>query len=226
MANPVLQVEKRTQTGTHANRRLRREGKVPAVLYGHKEDTLVISIPEKALRTALQAGAKMFRITCDNSEQDALVKEMQYDTFGCNILHADFVRVAMDEEITLEVPIELRGTPVGTTKGGALEQILRAVEVKCLPTAIPDKLTADVSGLEIGEQLVLKDIELPSGVEIAQDDLDAMVAQVKFLVVKEEEAPVEEEEEVVSSKEPEVIAKKAREEEEKKGEEKKGEEKS
>ncbi|MEE9585106.1 MAG: hypothetical protein V3W51_06445, partial [Candidatus Brocadiales bacterium] len=109
--------------------------------------------------------------------------------------------------------------------GGALEQILRAVEVKCLPTAIPDKLTADVSGLDIGGQLVLKDIELPSGVEIARDDLDAMVAQVKFLVVKEEEAPVEEEE-VVSSKEPEVIAKKAREEEEKKGEEKKGEEKS
>ena len=211
MANPVLQVEKRAHLGTRAARRLRRDGKVPAVIYGHKEEVMAVSVPEKDFRNALLTGAKMFRIRCDNNEQDTIVKDTQYDTFGEDILHADFIRVAMDEEITLEVSIELRGTPVGTTKGGVLEPILRSVEVKCLPTAIPEKLTLDVSKLEVGEQLTLSDLELPSGVKIARDDLNAMVVQVKLLVVKEEEAPTEEEE---PTKEPEVIAKKTGEEEE------------
>ncbi|MEE9199904.1 MAG: 50S ribosomal protein L25, partial [Candidatus Brocadiales bacterium] len=206
MANPVLQAEKRTRLGTRASRRLRGEGKVPAIIYGHKEDTLSVYIPEKEFKTALQAGAKMFRIACDNKEQDTLVKEMQFDALGTKIIHADFIRVAMDEEITLEVAIELRGNPVGVAQGGTLEQVLRSVEVKCLPTAIPEKLTADVLKLDIGDHLALKDIELPSGVKIAQDDLDATVAQVKLVVVKEEEAPTEEEE--VTAKEPEMIAKK------------------
>ncbi len=219
MANPVLRVEKRAHLGTRAARRLRRDGKVPAVIYGHKEKVMAVSVPEKDFRKALLTGARMFRIQCDNNEQDAIVKDTQYDTFGEDILHADFVRVAMDEEITLVVSIELRGTPVGTTKGGVLEHILRSVEVKCLPTAIPEKLTLDVSKLDVGEQLMLSALELPSGVEIARDDLGAMVVQVKLLVVKEEEAPTEEEE---PTKEPEVIAKKIGEEEEEEEEKGKG----
>ncbi|HCN20440.1 MAG: hypothetical protein A3C38_04580 [Planctomycetes bacterium RIFCSPHIGHO2_02_FULL_50_42] len=210
MDNPVLQVEKRTQLGSHAARRLRRDGKLPAVVYGHKEDTLAISVPEKDFRTALQTGAKMFRIHCDNNEQDALIRETQYDAFGIDILHADFVRVYMDEEITLEVPIEVRGTPVGAAKGGVLEQIRRTVEVRCLPAHIPEKLTADVSGLDVGGQLTLKDVRLPSGVEIAHGDMNTLVAQVRLPMVKEEAAPVEEGE---LAKGPEVIVKKVKEEE-------------
>ncbi|MCB7129211.1 MAG: 50S ribosomal protein L25 [Candidatus Brocadiales bacterium] len=219
MANPVLQVEIRTQVGTRAVHKLRKEGKMPAVIYGHKEETLAISVPEKDFREAMQTGAKMFLIRCDDKEQNALLKETQYDTFGDNVLHADFIRVAMDEEVTVEVAIELRGTPVGVTQGGVLDQILRTVEVKCLPAAIPEKLTLDVSKLEIGDNLALKDTELPSGVKIVHDDLNITVAQVKMVVVKEEEAPVVEEE-VVSGKEPEVIVKKAKEEEGEKEEKK------
>ena len=218
MANPVLQVERRTQVGTRAVHKLRKEGKMPAVIYGHKEETLAISVPEKDFREARQAGAKMFLIRCDDKEQSALLKETQYDTFGDNVLHADFIRVAMDEEVTVEVFIELRGNPVGVTQGGVLEQILRTVEVKCLPAAIPEKLTLDVSKLEVGDNLALKDTEFPSGVKIAHDDPNTTVAQVKMAVVKEEEAPVEEEE--VSGKEPEVIVKKAKEEEGEKEEKK------
>ncbi|MFQ5861574.1 MAG: 50S ribosomal protein L25 [Candidatus Brocadiales bacterium] len=218
MENPVLQAERRAQLGTRAVRRLRREGKVPAILYGHKEDTLPLSIPEKDFETALQTGVKMFRIHWDNNEQNALLKEMQYDTFGSKVLHADFIRVAMDEEVTLEVSIELRGTPVGATKGGVLEQMVRAVYVKCLPTAIPDKLATDVSKLDVGERLALKDLVLPSGVKVVHDDLDATVAQVKLLAVEEEAAPAEEEK---LAKEPEVITKKAKEGEEEEEKEKK-----
>ncbi|MFQ5956854.1 MAG: 50S ribosomal protein L25 [Candidatus Brocadiales bacterium] len=209
MANPVLHAERRTQQGTRAARRLRREGKVPAILYGHKEDTLSLVVQEKDFETALQTGAKMFRVHLDNDEQNALLKAMQYDSFGRKILHVDFIRVAMDEEVTLEVSIELRGTPVGVEKGGVLEQTLRMVHVKCLPTMIPDKLAVDVSKLDVGEHLALKDVAAPSGVAIVHDDLNTAVAHVKLLAVREEEAPTEEE---GLAKEPEVIAKKPKEE--------------
>ncbi len=211
MSNPVLQVEKRSRLGTRAARRLRRDGKLPAVIYGHKEEAMAVSVPEKDFMEAFSEGAKMFRIKCDNNEQTALIKDAQYDTFGDNILHADFIWVAMDEEVTLEVALELRGTPAGTTKGGMLEQLVRHVEVTCLPTAIPEKLTLDVSKLNVGEHLELKDIELPPGVKIAQEDKSAVVAHVKLLVAKGEEAVAEEEEKELA-KEPEVIAKKAKEE--------------
>lgn len=217
MANPVLQAERRTQLGTRAARKLRKEGKVPAVLYGHKEETLVLLVQEKDFETGLQTGAKMFRIQWDNNEENAVLKEIQCDAFGNKILHADFMRVAMDEEVTLEVPVKLHGTPVGTTKGGVLEQILRTVDVRCLPTAIPEKIIVDVSNLDIGDHLVLKDVEPPSGIKVVHDDLNTVVAQVKLLVVKEEVAPTEEGKEL--AKEPEIIAKKAKEEEKRKEEE-------
>lgn len=209
MANPILQVERRTQLGKRAARRLRREGKLPAILYGHKEDALALSVGEKEFEAALHAGTRMFRIRWDDNMQDALVKEMQYDTFGGKILHVDFMRVAMDEEVTIEVPIELRGTPVGVTKGGMLEHILREVNVRCLPAAIPERLDVDVSGLDIGGHLELKDVPLPSGVKVVHDDPNVVVAQVKMLAVKEEEVVLPEEEE--AAKEPEVIAKKPKE---------------
>ncbi|MHC4523377.1 MAG: 50S ribosomal protein L25 [Planctomycetota bacterium] len=112
MSNPVLQVEKRSSLGTRASRRLRRDGKLPAVIYGHKEEAMAVSVPEEDFMDAFSAGAKMFRIKYDNNEQTALIKDAQYDTFGDSILHADFIWVAMDEEITLEIVLELRGTPV------------------------------------------------------------------------------------------------------------------
>jgi large subunit ribosomal protein L25 len=210
MSNPVLQAEKRSRLGTRAARRLRRDGKLPAVIYGHKEEAMAVSIPEKDFMGAFSSGAKMFRIKCDNNEQTALIKDAQYDAFGDNILHADFIWVAMDEEVTLKIALELHGTPVGTTKGGMLEQLVRHVEVTCLPAAIPEKLTLDVSKLEVGEHLELKDIEPPPGVKIAQEDKSAVVAHVKLLAVQAEEAAAEEEEEL--TKEPEVIVKKAKEE--------------
>ncbi|MHC4275952.1 MAG: 50S ribosomal protein L25 [Planctomycetota bacterium] len=221
MSNPVLQVEKRSSLGTRASRRLRRDGKLPAVIYGHKEEAMAVSVPEEDFMDAFSAGAKMFRIKYDNNEQTALIKDAQYDTFGDNILHADFIWVAMDEEVTLEIALELRGTPAGMAKGGMLEQLVRHVEVTCLPTAIPEKLTLDVSKLEVGEHLELKDIEFPPGVKIAQEDKSAVVAHVRLLAVKGEEAAAEEEE---PTKEPEVIAKKTKEEGEE--EEEEGEEKS
>ncbi|HHT9117890.1 MAG TPA: 50S ribosomal protein L25 [Candidatus Hypogeohydataceae bacterium YC38] len=210
MESPVLQAERRGPLGTRAARRLRREGKVPAVLYGHEVENIPISIPQGALKTAIQMGARMVSIRWDDKEEMALLKETQYDAFGKEILHADLVRVALDKRIVLEVPIELRGTPAGLAEDGVLEQVLRKVKVECLPRAIPEKLTADVSRLRLGESITFKDLELPHDVKVAEEDTGAMVAMVRKIVEEEVKPAVEEE----VAKEPEVITRKPKEEEE------------
>lgn len=210
MTTPVLKAEGRGALGSRAARRLRREGKVPAVLYGRKADNLALSLPEVELMAALQKGSRMFTIRWGDKEETTLLKEAQYDALGREILHADFVRIAMDQKIELEVPIELRGSPAGLAEGGVLEQVLRKVKVECLPRAIPEKLVADVSRLKVGESLALKDVEQPGGVKIIHEDFSALVAMVRLKIIEEVKPPAEEE----VAKEPEVITRKPKEEEE------------
>lgn len=211
MASNVLTVETRDLLGSRGSRRLRRTGKVPVVLYGLKKDNVVLLTAERALKEVLKSGARIVSLRWDNQEEMALLKDLQYDAMGREILHADFVRIAMDKRIELRVHLELKGTPVGVTEGGVLEQTLREVLVECLPTAIPDKLFADVSGLKVGDSLTLKGVSLPSGVKIAHENLDIPVAIVRKPVEEVAKPAVEGEE---AAKEPEVITRKPKEEEE------------
>ena len=211
MASNVLTVETRDLLGSRGSRRLRRTGKVPVVLYGLRKDNIVLLTAEKALKEVLKSGARIVSLRWDNQEEMALLKDLQYDAMGREILHADFVRVAMDKCIELRVHLELKGTPVGVTEGGVLEQTLREVLVECLPTAIPDKLFADVSGLKVGDSLTLKGVSLPSGVKLAHEHLDIPVAIVRKPVEEVAKPAVEGEE---AAKEPEVITRKPKEEEE------------
>lgn len=211
MASNVLTVETRDLLGSRGSRRLRRTGKVPVVLYGLKKDNIVLLTAERALKEVLKSGARIVSLRWDNQEEMALLKDLQYDAMGREILHADFVRIAMDKRIELKVHLELKGTPVGVTEGGVLEQTLREVLVECLPTAIPDKLFADVSGLKVGDSLTLKGVSLPSGVKLAHENLDIPVAIVRKPVEEVAKPAVEGEEAV---KEPEVITRKPKEEEE------------
>ena len=212
MARSVLTVESRALLGSRGSRRLRRTGKVPVVLYGLKRDNIALLTGEKALREVLRSGARIVSLRWDNKEEVALLRDLQYDALGREILHADFVRIAMDKRIELKVSLELKGTPLGVAEGGVLEQTLREVLVECLPTAIPDRLIADVSGLALGGTFTLKDISsLPSGVKIAHENLDIPVAIVRKPVEEVAKPAVEEEE---AAKEPEVITRKPKEEEE------------
>lgn len=211
MASNVLAVETRALLGSRGSRRLRRTGKVPVVLYGLRKDNIVLLTAERALKEVLKSGARIVSLRWDNQEEMALLKDLQYDAMGREILHADFVRIAMDKRIELKVYLELKGTPIGATEGGVLEQTLREVLVECLPTAIPDKLFADVSGLKLGDSLTLKGVSLPSGVKLAHENLDIPVAIVRKPVEEVAKPAVEEEE---AAKEPEVITRKPKEEEE------------
>jgi large subunit ribosomal protein L25 len=134
-----------------------------------------------------------------------LVKEVQYDHLGLELIHVDFARVSLDEKVEVTVPITLKGTPKGEEEGGVLQQMLNELEVECLVTDIPDAITVNVSEMKVDDALHISDLKLPPGVRALQDP-EVIVAAVK-VIEEDEAAPTPEAE----SAEPEVIGRKAEE---------------
>ena len=197
----------RAELGSRANKRLRDQGFIPGVIYGHKEAVVPVTLPKKELATHLDRGAHLFAVALDGKNETVLVKEVQYDHLGIEILHVDFARVSLDEKVEVTVPLELKGTPKGEEEGGVLQQVVAELEIECLVTEIPNAIVHNVSEMKLDDVLYIKDIKLPAGVRALQDE-DQLVAQVKTI---EEEAPAAEAAEGESA-EPEVIGRKAEEE--------------
>ena len=208
----ALNAQFRTTTGTRANKRLRSQGMIPGVVYGHKEAVVSISVPGRELVRHLQHGTHVFDLSMDGGAQKVLVKEVQYDHLGKEVLHIDFARVSLDERVEVTVPLELRGTPKGEEDGGVLQQIIAELEIECVVTEIPELIRHNVSEMKLDDVLHIRDIQLPPGVKCLQDG-DLIVASVKEIV--EAAAPSE----AGEAAEPEVIGRKA--EEEGEGEEEK-----
>jgi large subunit ribosomal protein L25 len=210
MAKQVkLKAEHRTTIGRSAARRLKALGIVPAVIYGAKDKPQPLQVSARDINAMLShaSGENILvelEIPGEKSNRTALVQEIQHAPLGGAVLHIDFHAVSMDETIHAEVPLESFGMANGVKNfGGLLEQSLRTLAVECLPRDLPDRITVDVSALEIGDSIHVRDIKLPSGVTAkVQLDLTA------FSVV----APVVEEEPVVAEAEaaagPEVIKEK------------------
>ncbi len=173
----VLTVERREGRGTREARRLRRHGKVPGVLYGHGEATLSVSLPADDLSKAIRQGARVVDLDQGAGLEKALIRELQWDALGHDILHVDFARVAADERITIDVRLELRGTAPGVTAGGMLDQPLHNLEVECLAISIPESIRVNIGELQIDGVIHVRDLTLPAGV-IAKSDPDAVVVQV------------------------------------------------
>lgn len=210
----LLHVEQRKTIGKRNNVRLRRAGRLPAVLYGHGEDPISLTLAADEFEASLRHGAKVVDLDGAASGK-ALLQEVQWDTFLHHVLHVDLLRVRAGERVTVDVPIELRGEAPGARDGGVIEQMIHSIEIEVALDVIPDKLHLNINNLQIDGQLTAKDIEdLPEGAKITSDE-DAMIVHCIMPQVEEEEAPAEE----AAAAEPEVIAKgKAEEEEE--GEEK------
>ena len=200
--------EVRDQRGKNAARRLRMAGKIPAVLYGHNEDAVAVAVNPKELSAILhsQTGYNtIFTLTFQGSGKATAVmlKDWQHDPTKGNLLHADLVRIAMDQTLQLSVPITTTGEAKGVKlQGGIFEFVLREVEVECLPTDIPEHLTIDVSELEIGANFRVSDLNVDSKVKILSDP-ELVIAHV--VAPKEEKVP--EPVEVAAPTEPEVIKK-------------------
>jgi large subunit ribosomal protein L25 len=178
---------------------------VPGVLYGHKEATVVVSLSKDDLSRAIRYGVRVVDVQAEGKTQKALIKEVQWDHLGVEILHVDFARVAADERIEVNVRVELRGTAAGIATGGVIDQPIHLLAVECLAIAVPDSIRVNVSALQLGEAIHVKELVLPEGVK-ALSDPDAVVVQVIAKLV-EEEAPAAPAEGVAAAEqaEPEVI---------------------
>jgi len=177
-------------------------GAAPGVIYGHKEAVVPVSLPKKEVENHLSHGAHVFDVSLDGKSEKVLVKEVQYDHLGIEVIHVDFARVSLDEKVEVSVPIELKGEPK-EAEGGVLQQIISQLEVECLVTEIPDAIRVSVADMKLNDVLHIKDLQLPVGVTTK---LDPELIIVTLKEVKEEEvaaAPVEAE-----AAEPEVIGKK------------------
>jgi large subunit ribosomal protein L25 len=190
----------RPELGSRKNKRLRDAGFVPGVIYGHKEAVVPVTLPKKELVGHLNKGAHLFALAVDGTNENVLVKDVQYDHLGIEVLHVDFARVDLNERVEVTVPLVLKGEPKGAAEGGVLQQNVADLEIECLVTQIPNEIRYNVSEMALDAVLHIKDIPLPDGVRALQDE-DLIVAAVRVI---EEEVTTEAAE---GEAEPEVIGK-------------------
>lgn len=192
MERMQLEASPREQTGKGPARQARAQGLVPAVLYGQGEEGIKLIVNPKELSKILGSGGTNVLLDLKIEGQNTvpvMVKEYQADVLSRAFLHVDFLKVDLSKKITVEVPVHLVGKAPGVKEGGILEHITRAIEVICLPTLIPEFIEADVSGLDVGENLHAHDLKLPEGVELPSD-VDFTIAAVTELA-EEKEASAE-----------------------------------
>ena len=161
-----LNVDIRKEHGTSASRRIRLQNKVPAVVYHSGVEATPLSVDKISLNKALRTGQMIFEVNVEDKNQFVLVKEIQYHPVTDEIMHIDFQKVKEDEKISLEVSIRSVGESQGVKLGGLLTQMLNSVTVKCRPAEIPEFLEIDVTEMEMNTNLFVKDITLPSDVEM------------------------------------------------------------
>ena len=210
MKKPKLKVELRDNTGKEINKKLRKGGIVPGVLYSpHDKENLILRVKNDELSKLLSAKSHgLIDLEIDDGKKKvsrlAVIKDLQYNSLKKQIVHVDFYGVTLKEKLTLEVDIELIGEPIGVKEGGILQVELRKVEIECFPSHVPESLKADLSSLNVGDHISVGEMKIPEGVEVLTNP-DRIVAAV-VLPTKIEEV-VEEEEEVVEGEEGEEEAK-------------------
>lgn len=211
MAELNLDVHPRQETGKNANRRLREQGLVPAVVYGGGREPVSIQVDRRTLLDLMRSTEGhnpvfLLQLAGTDKSRHAMIREMQIDPVSRRMLHVDFQRVVMTEKVKVAVHMELTGLPVGVkVDAGLLEFVTRELHVACTPDKIPAKIVVDVSDLHIGQHIEAKQIQLPEGVELL-DEPGRVIALVAHLKVIEEVAPATEEQLLESEQaQPEVI---------------------
>jgi len=211
-----IKAEKREVFGKNASRRLRREGMIPAILYGGHDINVPLTMRKKDIFMILssETGANtVFQVSFNSERRDVMIKELQRDPVTDEILHTDFVLIAMDKTIQVSVPVVVVGEAVGVkAEGGFVDFMTREVKMECLPKDIPEHIEIDISNLRLRQSLKVEDITPPEGVKLISSPETILV--LVEVPLKEEEIEVEEEEEVIAEgEEPEVLKKEKPEEE-------------
>ncbi len=185
MSSETLEVKKRDAVGTAASNRLRQQGFVPANLYGHGEKNLSLAVRSDALNSILLHGTKLLSLTGDVADT-ALLKEVQWDAFGVEVLHVDLTRVSQTEQVEVTLPVELHGEAPGTNEGGQLSFVTHELTIRCPASSIPDHLHVNVGGLHIGEAILASEVALPAGAEMVSQASEVVVQVVKPVSTDEE----------------------------------------
>jgi large subunit ribosomal protein L25 len=190
----LLKAEVREQIGSKAVQKVREQGRIPAIVYGHKKEPVAISLDQQEFVEALHHGDRLVDVQVDKKKDKMLIKAVQYDYLGRDIIHVDLMRVDMSETIKVTVPIELKGTAAGTHESGIIEEHLDRLEIESKVAAIPKTIVVLIKDVHVGDAIHAGDVELPDGVKLvtpAQTLLVTchLVAAAKTAEEMEEETP-------------------------------------
>ena len=190
----ALRAETRTKTKTRESRRLRRTGRVPAVVYGASE-AQSISLDEQEVQQLFRQASEstIIALSTEEGEREVLIKDYQTDTINDRLLHVDFLEVVADRTLRAHVPLIFQGTPVGVRQGGILETLLRELYVECLPKDLPETLEVDIEGIDGGQSIHVRELDLPDNVRVLSPS-EQVVCLVAHREVEEEVEEVDEDE--------------------------------
>jgi len=197
-----LVVQQRSESGSAACRRLRRSGVVPGNVYGHQAEPVSVSVASDVLKPIIMAGIRVVDLELNGTVDKALLREIQWDTFGTSIRHFDFMLVDPNERVKIVVPLVLKGIAAGAIAGGVLEQPLHSITVDCLAYQIPDSILVRIGALEIGQAIHVRELDIPENVHV-QNAPDAIVVHV-IQVQTKDALPLD----AAGGAEPELIGKK------------------
>ncbi len=161
----VLKAQIRETRGKRNAKRMRHAGEVPGVLYGHGQETISLTLPADKLTAAIRHGHRLLQLEGQVSEQ-CLIRDLQWNVWGTEVLHVDLTRVYADERVKIEVPVELRGESPGTKEGGVVTQLIMSLEVECPAVSVPEKLEMNINHLEVGQELSVASLEVPADVKV------------------------------------------------------------
>jgi large subunit ribosomal protein L25 len=202
MAEALLSLAIREETGKKWARRMRRTGQIPGIFYSHGESNVTVSVDEKALRSVLLSKANLVDLNFSGGRNEkCVIREVQWDPLTSRPLHVDLMGIKLTEKITIKVPVRLIGSPAGVKEGGTLQTMLRELEVECLPLDIPEDVPIDVNPLKIFDSVHVSDITLEK-VRILNDPEQVIVT---VLPPRLEEAPAVAAPTEGEAAEPEVI---------------------
>lgn len=202
----TLEAQVRKRVGTQDSTKLREQGRIPAIVYGHKQDPLAVSFNAHDFTEGLHHGYRLMDLSVDGQTQPVLVKDVQYDHLGRDVIHTDLVRVDVTERIKVSVPIELKGTAKGTHEGGMIEEHVDHLDIEVLVSAIPEAILVQVKDVGIGDSLHASDVELPEGITLASAaDTLLVTCHMKAAAKSAEDADEEAAELEEGATSPEVI---------------------
>src|SRR5262245_6835187 len=161
--------QKNKGTGTRVVRRLRQRGRIPAVIYGHKQAVVPVTLSQDDVMRMVKSPGHLAELDLGGTTETVLIREVQWDHLGKEILHLDFARVSAEEIVETEVPLEFRGHPAGAAAGGAVEHVVHSISIKCRAAAIPDSIKVDISELQLDQGIHVRDLKLPPDVTVDAD---------------------------------------------------------